>query len=92
VNWGISQYVPLTKSQQLLLEIGPAGFSSWQVSSDRGADASNSNHDRVHAAGGQLGLSYVPWNLAVNFHSFYEYSTRDRFQGLALGLSLAKKF
>jgi hypothetical protein len=42
--------------------------------------------------GGQLGLTYVPWSLALNFHGFYEYYTRDRFQGTALGLSVAKKF
>src|SRR5262249_61884873 len=30
LNWGISQYVPLTTDQKLLLEIGPAGYDSWQ--------------------------------------------------------------
>ncbi len=92
LNWGISQYVPLTGDQHLLLEIGPAGWSGWQISADSGSDASNNNRDRVHAAGGQLGVTYVPWFLAVNFHGFYEYSTRDRFQGTVLGLSIAKKF
>lgn len=92
LNWGISQYVPLTGDQHLLLEIGPAGWSGWQISADSGSDASNNNRDRVHAVGGQLGLTYVPWSLAVNFHGFYEYYTRDRFQGASLGLSLAKKF
>src|SRR5262249_24965177 len=31
LNWGISQYLPLTKNQQLLLEIGPAGYDNWQI-------------------------------------------------------------
>ncbi len=92
LNWGISQYVPLSGNQHLLLEIGPAGWSGWQTSADSGSDASNDNRDRVHAAGGQLGLTYVPWSLALNVHGFYEYYTRDRFQGTALGVSLAKKF
>jgi hypothetical protein len=92
LNWGISQYIPLTSDQHLLLEIGPAGWSGWQVSVDRGSDASNRNRDRVHAVGGQIGLTYVPWGLATNFHGFYEYETRDRFQGTALGLSIAKHF
>ena len=92
LNWGISQYIPLTGDQHLLLEIGPAGWNGWQVSADRGADASNNNRDRVHAAGGQIGLTYVPWFLAMNFHGFYEYESRDRFQGTILGLSIAKKF
>jgi len=46
----------------------------------------------VYAAGGQIGLTYVSWHLATNFHGFYEYSSRDRFQGTILGLSIAKKF
>jgi hypothetical protein len=92
LNWGISQYIPLTGDQHLLLEIGPAGWSGWQTSVDTGTDAANRNRDRVHAAGGQIGVTYVPWHLATNFHGFYEYSSRDRFQGTVLGLSLAKKF
>jgi hypothetical protein len=92
LNWGISQYIPLTGDQHLLLEIGPAGWNGWQTSDDRGSDASNDNRDQVHAAGGQIGLTYVPWGVATNFHGFYEYKTKDRFQGTALGLSIAKKF
>ena len=36
LNWGISQYLPLTKDHKLLLEVGPAGYYEWQVSSDTG--------------------------------------------------------
>ena len=92
LNWGISQYLPLTSDHHLLLEIGPAGWNGFQVSDDRGADASGDNRDRTYAVGGQLGITYVPWLLAVNFHGFYEYYTRDRFQGSAFGLSIAKGF
>ena len=92
LNWGISQYIPLTGDQHLLLEIGPAGWSGFQTSDDTGIDAANDNRDRVHAAGGQIGVTYVPWGLATNFHGFYEYASEDRFQGTILGLSIAKKF
>jgi len=92
-NWGISQYVPLRKDQTLLLEIGPAGYSSWQVTDDSGSGARNPGvHDQVHAAGGQLGLTYVPWMLSANFHGFYELASKDRFQGASFGLNIAKKF
>src|SRR5438045_2506261 len=30
LNWGISQYLPLRKDHQLLLEVGPAGYDTWQ--------------------------------------------------------------
>jgi hypothetical protein len=93
LNWGISQYLPLKKDGTLLLEIGPAGYSSWQITDDSGSDAKNSGvHDQVHAVGGQLGLTYVSWLLLVNFHGFYESYSEDRFQGASFGLNIAKKF
>ncbi|HRI13957.1 MAG TPA: transporter [Verrucomicrobiota bacterium] len=91
LSWGISQYLPLKKDHSLLLEIGVAGYDSWQTTEDSGSDA-NSIKDQVHAVGGQLGVTYVPWNLVLNFHAFYEYAARDRFQGQSYGLSIAKKF
>jgi len=93
LNWGISQYLPLSHDQKLLLEVGPAGYDSWQIADDRGRNARNpSVHDQVHAVGGQLGLAYLLWAVSVNFHGFYEYAATDRFQGVSLGLSVAKKF
>jgi hypothetical protein len=93
LNYGISQYLPLTSDQKLLLEIGPSGYSSWQVSDDKGSYARNPGvHDSVHAVGGQLGLTYVPWMLSINFRGMYEYASRDRFQGHSFGLNIAKKF
>ena len=93
LNWGISQYLPLTKDQSLLLELGPAGYSSWQITDDRGSAVRNPGvHDQVHAAGGQLGLTYVPWMLSAGVNYFYEHSAVDRFQGQSLGFTIAKKF
>jgi hypothetical protein len=92
LNWGISQYLPLTSDQHLLLEIGPAGWNGWQLSSDEGSDVRNTDRDRTFGVGGQIGLTYVPWSLVLNAHGFYEYSTHDRFQGSSAGVSLAKKF
>jgi hypothetical protein len=90
-NWGISQFLPLKKDMSLLLEIGPAGYDTWQITDDSGKDASKTR-DQVHAAGGQLGLTYIPWVLSVNFHGFYEYDAESRFQGSSFGFSVAKKF
>jgi len=93
LNWGISQYLPLKKDGALLLEIGPAGYDSWQITDDTGSDARNPGvHDEVHAVGGQLGLTYAPWNAVLNFHYFYEFAAVDRFQGQSIGLSFAIKF
>ena len=85
--------MPLTADHTLLLEIGPAGYSQWQLTDDTGSDARNPDvHDQVHAVGGQLGLTYVPWNAVMNFHYFYEFAAKDRFQGQSLGLNFAVKF
>jgi len=92
-SWGISQYLPLKEDQSILLEIGPAGYDSWQVTNDSGADAMNPPaKDGVHAIGGQIGITHVPWNTAINFHYFYEFAAKDRFQGESIGLNLAVKF
>jgi hypothetical protein len=89
----VSQYVPIDQEKTLLLEVGPAGYDIWQVSHDSGSDAANpSVLDEVHAAGGQIGLTYVPWGAVVNFHAFQEFAATDRFEGEVFGLNVAKKF
>ncbi len=93
LNWGISQYLLLTEDGKLLIEIGPAGYSQWKMTDDTGNDAINGDVlDQVHAVGGQVGLTYVPWNAVLNFHYLYEFASQARFQGQVLGLSLALKF
>jgi hypothetical protein len=92
LNWGASQYLPLTKDQTLLAEVGIAGYSQWQITDDTGSDASSDTHDQVHAVGAQLGLIVVPWNGALNFHYFHEFDSEDRFQGDVFGLNLALKW
>ena len=90
LNWGVSQYLPLSSDQKLLLEVGLAGYDTWQVTADRGRAATNVR-DEVHATGLHLGIAYVPWDLAVSAHWFHEFAAQDRFQGDAVGLSVAKK-
>jgi hypothetical protein len=91
LNWGISQYLPLRTDQKLLLEVGPSGYDDWQITDDSGANASSSRA-QVHAAGGQIGLTSVPLNAALNFHAFYEYAAVSRLQGAAFQLSFVIKF
>ena len=93
LNWGVSQYLPFPNNENLLIEVGPAGYSSWQVSNDSGADATDPRvKDEVHAAGLQIGLTHVPWNATFNFRYLYEFDSKDRFQGESFGLNFAIKF
>jgi hypothetical protein len=75
----------------LPLEIGPAGYDTWQITDGSGSAAGNTR-DQVHAVGGQLGLTYMPWMAPLNVHGFYEYDAQDRFQGGSFGVNIAKKF
>jgi len=90
-NWGISQFLPLKKDMTLLLEVGPAGYDSWQITDDSGS-AANNTRDQVHAVGGQISLVHLPWHAALTFHGFYEFAAKDRFQGSSFGINLSKKF
>jgi hypothetical protein len=93
LNWGLSQYLPLKKDMTFLLEVGVSGYDSWQVSNDTGEDASDTPvKDQVHAVGLQGGLTYVPWNGALNLRYMNEVSSRNRFQGHSFGVNLAIGF
>ena len=92
LNWGVSQYLPLVEGESLLLELGVAGYDSWQITDDSGADARNpSARDQVHAVGGQLGLTFVPWTASLNLRYMHEVASEDRFQGSSIGINLASK-
>jgi len=92
-NWGVSQYLPLKKDKSVLLEVGPAGYSSFQVSDDSGADARNpAVHDSVHAAGVQVGVTAVERVIALNFRWLNEFSATDRFEGSSIGFNFAARF
>ncbi|RPJ38489.1 MAG: hypothetical protein EHM21_16785, partial [Chloroflexi bacterium] len=81
-NWGVSQYLPLKKDLTLLAEIGPSGYSSFQISDDDGTAARNpSVHDRVHAVGVQVGITVPKRGIVFNFRWLHEFSAVDRFQG-----------
>ena len=66
-----------------LLEVGPAGYDTWQITGDS-RSAASTTRDQVHAVGGQLGLTYLPWVLSVNLHGFYEYFATERLPSTGL--------
>lgn len=93
VNWGVSQFLPLTNDQRWLLEVGVAGYSQWQVRKDRGDDVSDfSTRDRIHAAGLQLGLIQAKCGSVFTLRWQHEFGARARFQGDWIGLNFAQKF
>lgn len=93
LNWGAGEYLPLKKDQSLLLEVGPTGYNSWQITDDSGDDVQGTPvRDEVHGVGLQVGATYVPWKALLNFRYLYEYGATDRFQGQSFGLNFAIHF
>jgi hypothetical protein len=94
LNWGISQYLPLNQANSVILELGVLGYSQWQVEKDSGSDVNKNFNakDQVHAAGGQVGLLYAPWNAFVLFHGLQEFHAESRFEGQFYTLSIGKGF
>lgn len=94
MEYGISQYIPVNKAETLIAELGLSGYSNWQVDDDSGSDVRPllNVKDEVHAAGGQLGLSYVPWNASVSFRYLKEYDAEARYEGELFSLYFAKGF
>ena len=98
LNWGVSQYLPITKDQTWLAEIGASGYSQWQVAEDSGSDVAQivnvqlNAKDEVHAAGIQAGLTFVPWKAALTVRYQWEFDAEARFEGENLVVTLAKGF
>jgi hypothetical protein len=93
VSWSVNHYVPLRKNRELLLEAGPAGYDTCQITDSTGGNAlADAPKSHIQALGGELGLTYIPWNAFVTVRSFYEYAARSHFQGASIGLNFGIKF
>lgn len=92
LNWGISQFLPITDA--VLLEVGPAGYSQWQVEDNQGNDQSSflNSPNQVHAVGGQIGLAFPKAETQLTFHYLTEYEAESRFRGNYAGFTAAIKF
>ena len=75
------------------MEVGPAGYYEWQISDTTGSLVQTPDaRSQVSGIGGQIGLTYVPWDLILNFRGFYEYHAEERVQGASFSINLVKKF
>ncbi len=91
-NWGLSQYLPLKKDQSVLAEVGATGYGAFQVSDNTGEDARNlGGHDRVYAAGVQVGVTIPKRMMVFNLRWLQEFDAANRFQGRVLGLSFVAR-
>ena len=67
LNYGVSQFLPVTET--VLGELSIFGTGQWQVTEDRGSDATNKEvKDQVYGLGLQGSLTYLPWGANLSFH------------------------
>jgi hypothetical protein len=91
LNYGVSQLLPV--NEQFLSEVGIAGFGQWQITKDRGSDATNKDvKDQAYGLGLQAGLVYLPWNGQLTFKWMREFEVEDRFRGDFYTLTAALPF
>jgi hypothetical protein len=92
LNWGLSQFLPIT--DDVLLELGPAGYSQWQVQDNHGTDQPRflNSPNQVHAVGGQIGVALPKAKAQFTFHYFTEFDAESRFQGDYAGFTAALGF
>ncbi|MGC1854055.1 MAG: transporter [Candidatus Aquirickettsiella sp.] len=91
LNWGISKYLSFDHG---ILEIAIPGYDQWQVSHDSGSAllTNVAGTNQVHAAGGQLGYTFSPWDFTIIGKFMQEFNAKARFQGRVYTLSLTYKF
>ena len=87
-EWGIGKVIDKT------LEVGLAGYSQWQVTSDSGSDVtwSKSVHDQVHAIGPEVNLIIPSKSMALTFRYLWEFNAVDSPEGQLMALTLTKRF
>lgn len=92
LNWGISQFLPI--ADDVLLEIGPSGYSQWQVEDNHGSDQPRflNSPNQVHAAGGQIGIALPKANTQFTFKYMTEFYAESRLQGNYAGFTAAVGF
>ena len=91
LNYGISQFLPVTKT--VLGELSILGTGQWQVTEDSGSDATNKDvKDQVYGFGLQGSLTYLPWGTNLSVHWVHEFKAEDRFEGDFYFLALHGSF
>ncbi len=83
------------KTFMKIIDAGLAGYCHWQLTDDSGdgtAGYDKSVHDRIFAAGPELGVFIPPAMLAINIRGLWEFGAVDRTEGFTGTLVLTKIF
>jgi len=88
-EWGVG------KTFMRIIDVGVAGYCHWQITDDSGDGTSSYDtgiHDRIFAAGPELGVFIPPATLAVTVRWAHEFAAIDRTEGDTVSLVLTKIF
>ena len=93
LDWSLTGIVPL--SEGLDLQVGPAGYSQWQMSASEGPTVSPEDAEKryqVHAIGLTAGLLLPGRRVTLGTRYLHEFEARSTFQGGSFQLSAAVNF
>jgi hypothetical protein len=87
-DWAVS------KNVAQVWQVGVAGFGTWQVSDDTGADVTwdASAHDRSKSLGPEINLFVWPAKVNVSLRYLQEFAVIDRMEGHSTWLTLTQMF
>lgn len=89
-EWGLGKMVP---RQNVVWDIGLAGYCHWQVTDDSGADAdpvSASSHDGVFAVGPEVMVTIPKSKLILSLRGAKEFGSINHTEGLLINLTMIK--
>jgi len=86
-EWGLS------KTLAKFWDVGLAGYCHWQVTDDRGSEATNTDvHDQVYAIGPEISVFCPSVKFIVSLRSQWEFEAKDRSEGTMTTLTITKIF
>ena len=86
LDGGLSQYLSTR------FEVGIPAYASWQVSADKGADATDDALDRVYGIGVQAGYWAIRDRLQISARYLTQFGARDRYEGKYAALNFLYVF
>jgi hypothetical protein len=90
LDYSLTGVFPL--SEDLKLQVGPAGYSQWQTSATMGPTADSSTRYQVHSLGLAATLLLPARRVQVGTRYMHEYEARSTFRGYSFQVSASLNF
>lgn len=94
-EWGIGKALPASMGIGPLkaFEVGVVGYAQFQVTDDRGIDATwDKVHDRVFAVGPEIRFAIPQWKTLIEMRTNFEFGAVDRTEGIMTSFNVTRAF